>query len=58
MSEHLTDRDAIHLMFEYYVKKFEPKDIVRLVALLSKADAVGLVQFVFEAGMQNERGMK
>jgi len=58
MSEHLTDRDAISLMLEYYGQKFEAQDTARLVTLLSKADVVGLVQFVFEAGVANERGSK
>ena len=58
MSEHLTDKDSISLMLEYYGQKFEPKDTACLVALLSKADVIGLVQFVFEQGVQNERGSK
>ena len=58
MSEHLTDRDAINLMLEYYGQKYPAHDTACLVALLSKADAVRLVQFVFEAGIINERGEK
>ena len=58
MSEHLTDRDAISLMLEYYGQKFEPKDTALLVEVLSKLDIIGLVQWVFEAGVQNERGRK
>jgi len=58
MSEHLTDRDAISLMLEYYGQKFEAQDTARLVALLAKADVVGLAQYVFEAGVTNERGSK
>ena len=56
MSEHLTDRDAISLMLEYYGQKFQAKDTARLVALLSKVDIVGLVQYVFERVVANERG--
>jgi len=45
-------------MLEYYGQKFEAQDTARLVALLAKADVVGLVQWVFEQGIQNERGSK
>ena len=54
----LTDEDAIRLAVEYYSKKFRPEDAVRIVALLSKVDVAGLIQFAFEQGVQNERGSK
>ena len=54
----LSDRDAISLMLEYYGQTLPAKDTARMVALISKADTVRLVQFAFEQGVQNANKTK
>ena len=43
-------RHSINLMLEYYGKRFSPQDTARLVAILSKADVLGLVKYAYEQG--------
>ena len=44
-------RHSINLMLEYYSKQFPGQDMARLVAILSKADVLGLVKFAFDKGV-------
>jgi len=57
MSEHLTDRDAIKMAYDYYSIKFPAKDAAQVVNTMLKVDLIGLIRWVFEAGMKTKGGV-
>lgn len=54
----LNDTDAIKLALVYYSKQFPTKDAVHLVNILRKVGIVGLIIYVYERGVLDERAEK
>jgi len=54
----LTEQDALQIAWDYYKRKFPPKDVSHIIATLVNVDIVGLITYAFNAGVRDAEGGK